>query len=478
MFRKITGDAFVYSILPQLPRLLNIVLLPFTTPYLSTLDFAIFGTVMAYVAGFELLKGLGLDVILLNSFFQKPTEYKIIWGKIQSIISISSVILSVLIGLILYYILPDELTQYAKIRVVVITSIPSMAFAGLGKIGVLYYQYNNKPFPIVVRSILIGTLAVILNYYSIVSLRLGYMGWFYSGVVTGLLLPISYIYPIWIKEKIRPVYAIAWTEIRKMLSVSLPLLPHYYSNYFLNYSDRILLNLYHTPNAQVGLYNLGYSVSGNFRYVTTSIDRVIGPVFHRELRDKHQDANAIEQIVNVLAMGYLAIGFLGGLWMREVFHILIKNPGLVSSYTIAIIILFSFATRPLYNGAQSFLFYNEKTKNLWKVTFMSGVLNIVLNIIFIPMFGVMAAAVNTLVCIAASHYGVFLLKDFRELTTVDFKPIRWILVTAIVFSTAWMLRDSSVLVKVALTVCLAMAACFFYVSFKRRKRSEASVLRT
>jgi O-antigen/teichoic acid export membrane protein len=219
-------------------------------------------------------------------------------------------------------------------------------------------------------------------------------------------------------------------------------------------------------------------VSGNFRYVTTSVDKVLGPLFHRELRDSRQNGVKIKQIVNVLALAYLAIGFLGGIWMKEVFHLLIKNPELVSSYTIAIIILFSFATRPLYNGAQSFLFYNERTKNLWKVTFMSGVLNILLNVIFIPIYGITAAAVNTFICIAASHYGIFLLKDIRDLSTVDFRPVRWIVVTLVIFLVTWKLKDARILVKTSVTLGAAVASFFTYLYYKRKRKSEAFVLRS
>ncbi len=39
--------------------------------------------------------------------------------------------------------------------------------------------------------------------------------------------------------------------------------------------------------------------------------------------------------------------------------------------------------------------------------FVSGILNVLLNIFFIPYFGVMAAAVNTFICIAGANYGIF-----------------------------------------------------------------------
>lgn len=296
------------------------------------------------------------------------------------------------------------------------------------------------------------------------------MGWFYSGLVTGILMPLTFIYSIWVKEKLTPLYNLTRQEILSMLRLSLPLIPHHYASYFLNYSDRVLLSLFNVSNTQVGLYNLGYSVSGNFRLFSNSIDKVLGPLFHKNLT-VGGDINIIKTSVFFLALLYLFIGFLGGIWMKEILGLLIRNDELISAYSIAIVILFSFTTRPLYNGAQSFLFYEERTSKLWRVTFMFGMLNIVLNIIFIPFYGINAAAVNTFICIAGSNYGIFLLKDYQETSKLNFFPIRWLVVTLVVFTISWFLKDAPGLIKsIATIVAMVTALCF--VVFIGKSRTE------
>jgi len=468
VFKKISFDTFLYSVLPQLPKLMNFVLLPLTSPHLSTLDFAVFGTVMAFVMGFDSLKSLGLDIVLMNSFFKTPTEYRIVWKKVEAFISIWSILLTIVIGFVLYLILPSELSQNDKFLIIITTSLPSFFFAGLTKISILFYQFNQKPAPIVMRSFILGLIAVFLNYYFIAVLKIGYMGWFYSGVITGVISPLTYVYPIWVKEKLGPLYNFTRQEILEMLKVSLPILPHHYANYFLNYSDRVLLSILHIPSAQVGIYNLGYSVSGNFRLFSNAIDKVIGPLFHKNLTAA-SDINVIRRTVFGLAFLYILIGFLGGVWMKEFFMLLIRNNELTSAYSVAIIILFSFTTRPLHNGAQSFLFFEERTSKLWRVTFMFGMLNVVLNIIFIPIYGIGAAAVNTFICIAGSNYGVFLLKDYQQTTRIDFYPIRWMVATIVVFFVSWFLKDAVLVVKSLATV-IALAIVAASILMLRKKR--------
>lgn len=466
MRKKFVSDVVVYSLVPQLPRIANIFLLPFTTPFLNPIDFAVYGTVTAYVMGFEVLKTLGLDIILMNSFYKERGSYKTTWGKVEAIISIWSFLLSLLIALIVYFILPAEIEPYSRWFIVISTCVPSALFAGLSKIAVLYYQYNQKPGPIVIRSAILGILAVIINYYTIAELQLGYKGWFYSSLITGIVMPISYLHPIWTREKIFPIYRIKWDELLKMIKVSLPIVPHHYSNYFLNYSDRVFLNLFHIPNTQIGLYNLGYSISSNFRFITTSVDRVVGPTFHKTLLQGNGSV-IIRRFVFMLAAAYLLIGFIGGIWMKECFQILIRNDELTGAYVIAIIVLFSFATRPLYNGAQSFLFFNERTSKLWRVTFMFGMINVILNLIFIPFFGINAAAVNTFICITGSNYGIFLLKDYLETSKINFFPLYWLAATLAVFAVSWFLKDASLFIKSVATVGALLATLSFIMMVRK-----------
>lgn len=467
LLKKITSDTLIYSVLPQLPKIVNILILPLTTPFLTVLDFAVYGTVLAFIGAFEILKSLGLDIVLLNSFYKTPGRYKIIWGKVEAIISIWSFVLTLVVGVVVYFILPQELTSRDRWTVVICICVPAMLFAGLSKIGNLYYQFKENPKPIVIRSLVLGLLAIAINYYTIAILKLGYMGWFYSGLITGVLMPLSYIHPIWTREKLLPIYRISVWELKKMLKVSLPMLPHNYAHYFLNFSDRVLLNLLKVPSAQVGIYNLGYSISYNFKFFTTSVDKVIGPAFHKILATK-KDATNIRSIAFMLSAGYLAIAFLGSLWMREVFQLLIRNPELSGAYTIAIVILFSFVAKPLYNGAQSFLFFAERTTRLWWITFSSGILNVVLNLIFIPYFGIWAAAINTFICIIASNLGVFLLKDLHQVNPFNFLVLRWLAVILISFAFAWSVKDVLIVYKVfiSLTILFGLLTYLVYINKK------------
>jgi len=469
--KKFITDVLIYSFAPQVPRIANVLLLPLTTPFLTPIDFGVYGVVISYVLGFEVLKSLGLDIVLLNSYFKEKDTFKITWSKVEAIISIWSLVLAVLVGFVVYLILPAEVDEQSKWFIIFAICFPSALFAGLSKVSVLFYQYSQRPTPIVIRSAFFGILAVAINYYTIVELHLGYKGWFYSGLVVGIITPLSYIYPIWVKEKLYPVYIISMQELKKMLRLSLPILPHHYASYFLNQSDRVIMSMTGVPSSEIGIYNLGYSISSNFRFVTNGIDKVVGPIFHKLLLTESGPLS-IKKIATLLTVLYIFVGFVGGVWMKEVFSLLIRNDELLQGYTIAIVVLFSFATRPLYNGAQAFLFFEERTSRLWRVTFIFGLVSIVLNVILIPIYGIAAAAVNTFICIAGSNYGVFFIKDYKETARINFNPLLWFIVTIIVFSSSWLLKEATLVYKILVTLVSLGIAILSVVHFRRPEVSH------
>ena len=73
----------------------------------------------------------------------------------------------------------------------------------------------------------------------------------------------------------------------------------------------------------------------------------------------------------------------------------------------------------LYQFFVNIEFYYEKNKFVMIASIMVAILNIVLNLIFIPIYGFIAAAYTTLVsyiCFAIAHY-IFMMKIYKETTT-------------------------------------------------------------
>ena len=69
MFKKLLSHSFLYSVAPQLPKLLSLALMPILTKYLTDKDYGIYGVITAYIFFISVLKDLGFSVVFVNTFF-------------------------------------------------------------------------------------------------------------------------------------------------------------------------------------------------------------------------------------------------------------------------------------------------------------------------------------------------------------------------------------------------------------------------
>ena len=76
MLKKIFGHSILYTIANHLPLVANIIILPIITPYLTKIDYGIYGLTYAYLGGLSAFSLLGIHVLLQNSYFKINRDYK------------------------------------------------------------------------------------------------------------------------------------------------------------------------------------------------------------------------------------------------------------------------------------------------------------------------------------------------------------------------------------------------------------------
>ena len=227
---------------------------------------------MSITTGATVIKGLGLDVILINSFIHhyKSKRYKFVWNEIQGFIFLWSIVLGLLIGLLIYGVLPIQAIEDRGL-IITLTITPIIFYSSLQIVSTKYYQLAEEPIQIGYRSLIFGIVSIALNYYLIVVMKMGYLGWVWSLFVTETLMFLSYIYPIWICEKLYPNFLFRRRAIKRHLRVSLPLVPHTSAFFLLDFSDRLVMINLSVSTANIGLYDFAYRFAGYARVFSESI---------------------------------------------------------------------------------------------------------------------------------------------------------------------------------------------------------------
>jgi O-antigen/teichoic acid export membrane protein len=455
MLKKLFSHTAIYGLAPQITKVASFFSLPLITQELTELDYGVSAIIGAYTGAISVFAVLGLRVILVNTFFKSKNQYKWAWRQIYGFLTIWNFIYALILALLLLVVIPKEASENRWL--ILFLNVTPLVFFGQTKtICSTYYQLKQKPFQIAIRSLIFGLLSIGLNVLFIVYYKQGYMGWFYSNFIVGILNNISFFIPLNLKLKITPIFNFKWKTIRKYLKISIPVVPHYYSSYLLNSSDKVVMNTLNVSTGDVGKYGVSYTAGNIMQALSTALTNAIGPLLASNYGEKKYHEARYLTFISQITM--FSATFILALWVKEVFQILIRNENLASMYYLGVIIVMSYNYRPMYVGANSQLMYNEKTNILWKVSFTAGIINIILNLILIPIIGFEIAAFTTFISYMFMGYSGYFLKVYKRLTPLNYYPLLWLTLTIVLSVVVYQLKDINFIHKIIVSV---VASLFF-----------------
>ena len=178
------------------------------------------------------------------------------------------------------------------------------------------------------------------------------------------------------------------------LCFNLPLIPHYLSQSVLSGADRIMIEKM-TGEAEAGIYSLAYSVSLIMILFNTALIQTVEPWMYKKIKEKKY-----EEIGKIIYPSFIIIALVNILLMMfapEIVGIFAPKAYYDAIWVIppvSMSVFFMFT----YTFFSVFEFYYEKTGLITLATMAGAALNIILNYIFIGIFGYYAAGYTTLLC--------------------------------------------------------------------------------
>jgi O-antigen/teichoic acid export membrane protein len=246
---------------------------------------------------------------------------------------------------------------------------------------------------------LISTLTIaIVTILRVVIMRQEAAGWVQAQLEGSIA--IATMSTLILMKEVKPSFK--WKQLKSALVFSLPLVPHFVAHWILSVSDRLILEHY-VGLAQLGLYTLGYQFGQGYQVLITGINNALIPLFGRASKEDGE-RKILPQMITYYLFIVVVIALALTLIGREI--ILLIFP---SNYEEAVSIVpwtvLGYLCFAIYLVPMNFLSMTSgKTKAIPLATFLAAAVNLALNLIFIPKYGIMAAAVNT-----AIGYGVLAL---------------------------------------------------------------------
>lgn len=176
------------------------------------------------------------------------------------------------------------------------------------------------------------------------------------------------------------------------LNFNIPLLAYYLSQMAFNSSDRIMIS-HLVGKDKAAIYGVAYTLGMMMSFVLSAIYNSYVPWFYEKLRDGKQAEN--RAVANAISV-FMAILLLGIIWFApEIIHILAAESYAEAVWTVLPVAM---STLLLFYAqlSISFEFYFEKKKMLVNASIGAAIVNILLNALFIPIYGYIVAGYTTL----------------------------------------------------------------------------------
>lgn len=249
----------------------------------------------------------------------------------------------------------------------------------------------------------------------------------------------------------------SWQYAKFAVLFNIPLIPHYLSTYILDQADRVMIQKM-CGLSYVGIYGVAYSLGMVMKIITGSINQSLTPWQYRKLEEKDYDSINYSLIPIMLFVASLLVAFMAV--APEAMKILASKEYYDAIYIIPSVTASVFFLL-MYNLFSNVEFYYDANKFTMFVSIIGALLNIVLNYIFIGLFGYIMAGYTTLFCYVVFTFAHFIYAQIVSKkrigrTIFDWKPITFISAALIVVSCIFTLLYNTTVVRytIFLIICL------------------------
>ena len=405
MTRLLSKNIIIYGGTNTLKSLVPLLMLPILTTYLSISDFGILSlveTTILFVTPFILLN---INAAINVEYFK--VEHNILKEYITNALTISFI--SFFTVFLLFIIFKDLLASMLHVDsnlllfIVLFSALRVVSSVVLG-----LYQSRQESLKFSVYTLGQTIIDFTLSYILVVVYKFGYIGRLEGTYVAFFLFSILGLYLLY---KMDYLSNITFRYTKDILSFGVPLIPHAVSGTIMAMSDRYFIS-YFVGNDGVGLYTISYQISALMLLVSVSVNQAWSPMLFRLLKEKN-----IKQVYKFTIYLFLLFSLVavGVYFSRDLLFYIFVDEKFYMAKEYFGWLLIGFVFQSFYFLVTNLLFFEKQTKLLASMTMVGAIFNLILNYVFIHMYGTVGVAYAT-----AITWGLF----FSAVSIKDLQLIR------------------------------------------------------
>jgi O-antigen/teichoic acid export membrane protein len=270
----------------------------------------------------------------------------------------------------------------------ILVGILTNFFNILGILPAAVFRVQERPLPLTVLNVVKGLLTMGITLILVIKYGFKAAGVLYSTLFVSIIFGI--IFSIITMKNM--IWIIDTRQIKQALLFSLPLLPGSLAHYAVSMSDRIFIEKY-LNLFDLGIYSTASTIAMMLNIVSYGAYKAFEPYFFK-IYGSETFLNSFVKVHNSF-LGVLLVGSLVLSFFAQEFLYFFAGPGYQSAYyyipMIQVGVIFSSMTL-LFSTV---MVAQEKTKMTSLITIIGGFTSIVLNIILLPMMGIVAACLSS-----------------------------------------------------------------------------------
>jgi O-antigen/teichoic acid export membrane protein len=393
--KNIAKHGAIYAFGALLSKVVGFIMIPLYTNYLVPAEYGVLQLLSLTIDAISTMMGLGMAAAVMRFYHGSENEDRRNGVISSALIGAATVMGCVALVCVLISPKISELVFSSPVyghhfRVM----FCSMFLASGIEIPMIFQRIRLRSTRFVVINLIKLVIQLSLNIYFLVFLRLGVLGILYSSLVTNAIV-CAYLALATLREV---GIGFNWNTYRQMLSFGAPLIISDFSMYLLTYADRYFLN-YYADLTTVGLYSMAYTFG---MMLSVFFGAPFASVWSTEMYSyaKKDDAREIfSKMLTYYLIGALAVSLGISILCKDALRIMAEQ-SYWSAYKVVPYISLSYVLAGAMSVAGAGVLIAGKSKYKAISTVAALILNMVLNVLLIPRFGALGAAVATLIAFA------------------------------------------------------------------------------
>jgi O-antigen/teichoic acid export membrane protein len=420
--KRLGTQSAIYGLGGIISRLIAVFLLPIYTVYLGTVGFGRIETIVALTSVLAIVLRLGITSAFFRFYFDSEDAARrtlVVRTSFWFTMGMAT------LGLALGFVFATQISDWLSlddpwlVRAGFVGLWAQMNYAQITAL----FRVEERPVQFAIASVANVVITIGATIALVVGAHKGAVG-----AVVGNFVGTLAVYVVLLGyRRFQLGFQFDRRLLRAMNRFGLPLVPAALALWVINLIDRLFINAY-KGQAEVGIYSLAVRISSLIIFLMTAF-QLAWPAFAYSIRDDSTARRTYSYVLTYLLFVTCWMSLALGALAPWIVAILAPSGHFQRSAEAVPVLCFATAAYSGYSVLAIGIGRMRQTQLNWVVSGTAALVNIALNFILIPPYGMMGAAIATLVAYVVLFLGMWVRS--RRVYPVSYQWRRIITLTAV-----------------------------------------------